>query len=210
MREWKHGEVCSHGSLGRKCEICWRDDEIAALRARAEKAEAEAAEWKAASAINGSNMAGYQTRSIVAEERLVKAEARAERLAAEVIAWRRAAAIFDGSGNPLGIHFFQHTHGARVAVDAHRDLEGKEHVGGVCWMIERGQRHGEVEPLYWTGADWSKDPCKGMRFANSRAATDYAVAEVLLSGIEGVHPRKWEVTEHVFMDAHRDLEGGAA
>lgn len=38
MRTWKIGEICEHGSLGRKCEICQRDDEIKELRALLEEA----------------------------------------------------------------------------------------------------------------------------------------------------------------------------
>lgn len=31
-RDWKLGEVCEHGSLGRKCDRCDRDEDIAELR----------------------------------------------------------------------------------------------------------------------------------------------------------------------------------
>ena len=36
----KLGEVCEHGSLARSCEICERDQELAALRARVAALEA--------------------------------------------------------------------------------------------------------------------------------------------------------------------------
>lgn len=32
-RTWAIGQVCEHDTLGRKCDICLRDDEIAFLRA---------------------------------------------------------------------------------------------------------------------------------------------------------------------------------
>tara|TARA_R110000803_G_scaffold43701_7_gene93048 strand:+ start:5527 stop:5892 length:366 start_codon:yes stop_codon:yes gene_type:complete len=31
MRQWKLGEICQHGSLGRQCELCSRDDDNAEL-----------------------------------------------------------------------------------------------------------------------------------------------------------------------------------
>ncbi len=37
----KFGEVCGHGSLKRKCEICERDEEIAALKSLLAGCEAE-------------------------------------------------------------------------------------------------------------------------------------------------------------------------
>lgn len=37
MRDWKLGEECTHGRLGRKCDVCARDDEIAELRVRLAK-----------------------------------------------------------------------------------------------------------------------------------------------------------------------------
>ena len=109
-------------ALRERCEKA--EAEVAALRERCEKAEAEADEWKAASAINGSNMAGYQTRSIVAEERLVKAEARAERLAAYVRMdiehinhrWNGDHAAVKACALKL--------RDLMVSLEAHRDLEG--------------------------------------------------------------------------------------
>lgn len=47
-RAWKLGERCAHGQLGRQCEVCQRDDEIAELRAQVEglmeRVKCEAAE----------------------------------------------------------------------------------------------------------------------------------------------------------------------
>jgi hypothetical protein len=31
VRTWKLGEICEHDTLGRKCEICERDDDIQEL-----------------------------------------------------------------------------------------------------------------------------------------------------------------------------------
>lgn len=39
-RQWKLGEVCEHDSLGRKCEICERDETIKTLRDAIVKARA--------------------------------------------------------------------------------------------------------------------------------------------------------------------------
>ena len=40
-RQWQLGEVCPHGSLGRQCPICERDDELAWALAEVERLRGE-------------------------------------------------------------------------------------------------------------------------------------------------------------------------
>lgn len=46
MRTWKLGEICVHDTLGRKCELCAAEDDIADLRARIARLQAEVKAWR--------------------------------------------------------------------------------------------------------------------------------------------------------------------
>lgn len=70
-----------------------------------------------------------------------------------------------------------------------------------AWLIERGQVEGQSSPIWWAGDNWTTAAHLGLQFQTKEEAEKYAYENVLLTGIQGVHARRWSVTQHVFVNS---------
>lgn len=69
----------------------------------------------------------------------------------------------------------------------------------VVWLIERGQAQGQSPSVWWTGDAWTLEAIRAKRFSSKVECEQYATGNALLTGIDSVHPRTWQATEHIFV-----------
>lgn len=75
----------------------------------------------------------------------------------------------------------------------------------VVWLIERGQAQGQSPSVWWTGDAWTLEAIRAKRFSSKVECEQYATGNALLTGIDSVHPRTWQATEHIFVAEARDF-----
>ncbi len=77
------------------------------------------------------------------------------------------------------------------------------------WLIERGQKHGQEPPTWWLDdvgpyVRWTYNAADARQFQSKADAEAYALAQTELTGVEGIHERRWEVTEHIVLPARKE------